>query len=381
MLKREKHVNPFVIAGYIDPAYFCDREKETETIISALENDRNITLISPRRFGKTGLIHHVFYQLNNPKNNVFCFYFDMFSSQNLYEFVQIFGKTILGKTDSYSQKNLKRMAAFFKSFRPAFSFDSLTGTPKISIDLKPEETQNGLNEIFTYLKKCGKRCYIAIDEFQQITAYPEKGVETLLHSYMQFADNVKFIFAGSKKNLMDAMFSTVSRPVYQSAEKMNLCTLPLEAYRVFAQNHFAQAGKTLPPSLFETVYHIMSGHTWYIQLILNHLYSKPQKNYTEKDLNKVITDMLKEENATYKTYCELLTKSQLQVLKAIAKERKTNTPAHIDFIKKHNLRAVNSVKLAIRSLIDKTLILKDEKGFYSVYDRFFSLWLEQSKVN
>ncbi len=46
--------NPFLIAGYHSPAYFCDRERETEKIISALTNDRSISLISPRRIGKTG---------------------------------------------------------------------------------------------------------------------------------------------------------------------------------------------------------------------------------------------------------------------------------------------------------------------------------------
>jgi hypothetical protein len=30
--------NPFVISGYISPEYFCDRELETEKIISALKN-------------------------------------------------------------------------------------------------------------------------------------------------------------------------------------------------------------------------------------------------------------------------------------------------------------------------------------------------------
>ena len=69
-MKTEKSKNPFLVAGYISPEYFCDREKETAHIISALHNGRTISLISPRRFGKTGLIHHVF-----------CFYFDIFSTQ------------------------------------------------------------------------------------------------------------------------------------------------------------------------------------------------------------------------------------------------------------------------------------------------------------
>ena len=376
-MKIEKSNNPFLVAGYSSPECFCDREKETERIISALCNDRNISLISPRRFGKTGLIHHVFYNLRNEKNDVYCFYFDIFSTQNLYEFVQIFGKTVLGKLDNYTQKTFKRVSEFFKSFRPAISLDLLTGTPQISFDIKPEEAQTGLQEIFNYLENSGKRCYVAIDEFQQITEYPEKGIEALLRTYIQFAGNVKFIFSGSKKHLMDAMFSAVNRPFYQSTQKINLREIPMETYSIFAQNHFAKSGKTLPPSLFEMIYNLVLGHTWYIQLLLNQLYSLPQKKYSETDLNRIVADVLEEENATFKTYCELLTKGQLRVLTAIAKERKIAIPTHSGFIKKHNLTAASSVNLAIKSLIDKSLILKDEDGNYFVYDRFFSLWLER----
>ena len=52
--------NPFVVYGYKGAEYFCDRVSETEKIIKGLSNERNITLIAPRRIGKTGLIHHVF---------------------------------------------------------------------------------------------------------------------------------------------------------------------------------------------------------------------------------------------------------------------------------------------------------------------------------
>jgi len=376
-MKTEKSSNPFLIAGYSTPERFCDREKETKKIISALCNNRNISLISPRRFGKTGLIHHVFYNLKDENHDVFCFYFDIFATQNLHEFVQIFGKTVLGQLDNYSQKTFKRISGFFKSFRPSISLDSLTGKPEISFDIKPEETQAGLREIFNYLQNSEKRCYIAIDEFQQITEYPEKGVEALLRSYVQFSENVKFIFSGSKKHLMDAMFSAVNRPFYQSTQKINLREIPLETYVIFAQNHFDKAGKTLPATLFGTIYNLVLGHTWYIQLILNQLYSRSQKKYSEADMNKIIADVLEEENATYKTYCELLTKVQLRVLTAIAKERKIASLTSSDFLKKYNLSAASSVKQAIKSLLDKSLILKDESGNYFVYDRFFSLWLER----
>ena len=177
---------------------------------------------------------------------------------------------------------------------------------------------------------------------------------------------------------MDAMFSSVNRPFYQSTQKINLREIPMETYSVFAQNHFAKSGKTLPLPLFETIYNLVLGHTWYIQLLLNQLYSLPQKKYSETDLNRIVADVLEEENATYKTYCELLTKGQLRVLTAIAKERKITAITHSDFLKKYNLTAASSVNLAVKSLIEKSLILKDENGNHFVYDRFFSLWLERT---
>lgn len=48
--------NPFITSGYVSSDYFCDREKESETLIREVSNGNNLALISTRRMGKTGLI-------------------------------------------------------------------------------------------------------------------------------------------------------------------------------------------------------------------------------------------------------------------------------------------------------------------------------------
>jgi AAA+ ATPase superfamily predicted ATPase len=367
--------NPFLVAGYQSPSYFCDREAESEKIISALTNKRSVSLISPRRMGKTGLIHHVFYRINERNKNARCFYLDIFSTQNLHDFAVIFGKTVFGQLDNYSEKMLKRLSSVFQNFRPSFTLDAVTGTPTLSLDIKPEQAQQSLQEIFDYLKQSKKKVYIAIDEFQQITDYPEKGVEALLRSYMQFLPNVQFIFSGSKKHLMDAMFSAVNRPFYQSTQKVGLKEIPMATYRNFAASLFHTHKKTLSSAVFDYVYTELSGHTWYIQLVLNQLFAMRQLRYSKQDVVKLIDEILAEENATFKTYCEIITKGQLRLLKAVAAERKVSEPFESNFIRRHNLTAPSSVRLALKSLTDKMLLLKDDDGSYFVYDRFFALWL------
>lgn len=73
-----KILNPFLIYGYENPDYFCDRVAETAALISALRNGRNVTLMSPRRMGKTGLIMNSFYQIRKEDENARCFYLDVF---------------------------------------------------------------------------------------------------------------------------------------------------------------------------------------------------------------------------------------------------------------------------------------------------------------
>ena len=71
-LSNRKLANPFIYQGYESPEYFCDREAETATLLSHLKNGRNVTLISPHRIGKTGLIKNAFFYLEEEENDTVC---------------------------------------------------------------------------------------------------------------------------------------------------------------------------------------------------------------------------------------------------------------------------------------------------------------------
>ena len=48
-MSRMKLDNPFLIRGYAGPEYFCDRVAETQKLVSAISNGRDVTLVAARR--------------------------------------------------------------------------------------------------------------------------------------------------------------------------------------------------------------------------------------------------------------------------------------------------------------------------------------------
>ena len=117
----KKLSNPFLVYGYESPEYFCDREVETAQLISDLNNGWNITLFSPRRMGKTGLIKNVFYRLQHESRDAVCIYVDTFGTNDLSDFVQTFGTAILTAMLSKGEKALRRAMQFFAAWRPVVS--------------------------------------------------------------------------------------------------------------------------------------------------------------------------------------------------------------------------------------------------------------------
>jgi AAA+ ATPase superfamily predicted ATPase len=368
-------INPFLLTGYEGPEYFCDRETETKKITEALINGRNITLISPRRMGKTGLIHHVFHTLQEQQNSI-CFYLDIYHTHSLADFVQLFAETIIGSLDTKSQKIIAKVFSFFKSIRLTLTTDNLTGNPQMTFNLSPDKMEDSLKEIFDYLVDSGKVCYIAIDEFQQITNYPEKGIEALLRSYIQQLTYVHFIFSGSQKHVMENLFTSASRPFYQSTQLLQLKEIDLTDYQSFVINLFKKGKKTITTDAIDWAYRVINGHTWYMQVLFNRMYSLHDTTIDVIQAEKVLTETLDENEVTYLTYCNLITKIQLALLKAIAKEGTIAEPTSSAFIGKYNLGAASTVKASLKSLLGKELLFEN-RGTYFIYDRFFSLWLRK----
>ena len=248
--------------------------------------------------------------------------------------------------------------------------------PTVSISVVPVQAEYTLKSIFSHLNGLNKPVYLAIDEFQQITEYPETGTEAMLRSYIQHIHHVKFIFSGSKKHLMEEMFCAPNRPFYQSTQLMSLEPLHEEIYYAFARKFFEAKKGSLSQQVFHNIYQRFDGYTWYLQAILNRLYEQEKKVETDQQAADAILFHLNTMAPHYQMLTSFLTGNQFSLLKAIALEGTVQQPLGNDFIKRYELPSTSSVKSALAVLLDKDLIYQTPEG-YIVYDRFLGLWLKR----
>ena len=367
--------NPFVTKGYAGPEYFCDRVNETENLVKLLTNENNMALISPRRLGKTDLIYHVF---NQPeiKSRYYTFIIDIYATNSLGDFVDVFGKAILEELKPFGRKAWERFLSTLRTIQQQISFD-INGNPVWGIGLgNTPYSSSTLDEIFNYLRAADKPCLVAIDEFQQITQYSDKNVEAALRTHIQRCPNATFLFSGSKRHMMSEIFLSPSRPFYQSVITMGLDPISEEKYTDFATDLFLKNNKQLDKTVVHEVYTRFYGVTSCLQRVMNVLFLNTEQNQrcTIESVDMAVDYLLDLYSEHYEMLFSQMSERQRLVFTAIAFEGKAQNITGGAFIKKYQLWSSSSVMSATKALLEKDFITQ-KNNVYTIYDQFFALWL------
>jgi hypothetical protein len=367
--------NPFIISGYIDPVYFCDRQTATDLLLKAISSKRNVTLISLRRMGKTGLLKHVKYRVEQIKQPPAVVYVDLMPTMNGNEMLNVFSSALINlkkKEKNFFEKILNLLS----SLRPKLTYDSLTGQP--SLELKVEsssEIQYGFNQLLSFISEIKNDLVFMFDEFQQICYYPEKNMEQLFRTIIQTYPTIPFIFSGSSKHMLESMFSSAGRPFYQSSELMYLDKIPIDEYRSFIIDKFRNASKRIDEEALLKIFKWTRVHTFYVQYVCSLLFEKDNKLIDSDLTNKIFYQIISAFDPLFVSYRNLIPSHQFRLLQAIAIEDGIIHPTSGSFIKDHNLNSASSVATSMKALVEKEMIVFDGEKWI-VYDVFFSRWLE-----
>ena len=369
--------NPFVTGGYLGPEYFCDRVEETEKLLKAISSKRNITLISLRRMGKTGLLKHVKHILESGSegNKRAVIYVDLLPGRNANDMLNSISTALLNRRNK--EKNLtEKILSLLGSLRPRLSYDSLTGQPVLEVKTESaSDIQFGIEHIMKYISEIRQDLVLMLDEFQQISRYPEENIEQLLRTVLQSYPSVPCIFSGSSKHMLERMFSDAARPFYQSAELLYLDTINEAVYREFIISTLMKSGIKTDDEVLSRLFRWTRLHTYYVQYVCNLLYESGSDYIDDSLLSSVFERILTSFEPLYDNYRSLLPSHQYRLLQAIAVEDNVTKLNSGDFIRKYKLTGASSVTTSVKALSEKGMIVKYRDG-YILDDVFFSRWLQ-----
>jgi hypothetical protein len=372
--------NPFVIRAYESKDLFCDREEELQLMLRNCVNNTDMTLISQRRMGKTGLILRLFDELKETRPDINTVYIDIFASRHIGDFIKLTAEAAMKSFQPKTSMG-EKMMAFIKSLRPQLSFDSITGEPQLQIAYQTaHEKEYTLRGLFEFLDSQGERIVIAIDEFQQIRDYPELNMEALLRTYIQQSRNLTFIFCGSKKHMMADIFANEKKPFYNSTAFMSLGKIPEAAYSAFIRRLLSERQRSITDDALQFILDWTRRHTYYTQQLCHTIYAGESLHITIDDVKKACEQLMRQGEAVFLQYRQMLTDKQWNYLIAIAKEGSVSQITASRFLKDHQIGTPSVSRRLADALCEKGLLNDDVTlagTSYSVSDVFLSRWMER----
>lgn len=350
-------VNPFKFGTVVKGHDFCGREKEIQELISDVESGTNVTIISPRRYGKTSLILNLFDRLSGIKT----VYVDLMGITTINDFLDLYVRAFLEKLGG-----IKKITSSFRKLFPNIE-DMQINFGAFGVNFKVSPTIRNIEEVISLPEKLGGKVLVALDEFQEITNIKEIDLIALFRKKAQMFENTTFIFSGSRRHIMNEIFSNIEKPFYRFSKIYNLGTLEKIDVVGFVKQKFNSTDVLIEDDVIEKLYDVSKGHPYYIQFISHTLWNITHtKGKCEmRDLDEAINQVILSERPMFETLWDSLTANQKMVLKSVAFEV---SPYDLDI-------SAGSVKAALDKLVKMDVVEKVEKR-YRVIDPFFAKWLK-----
>jgi uncharacterized protein len=361
--------NPFVVTGVADDPSFCNRVREQAELSNHIANSQNVLLYSHRRYGKTSLILRVFKNLRN----VAPIYVDLYGTTGLEGFIKslIKGASIL---EPKSSRFINLVRESLSGMSISFGFDPISQTPSVSAAFDRQPRDVDIEAVFNLVKKVARKrkIVIAFDEFQEVAGYGVETIEKDLRRIIQHHDTISYIFAGSQRHILTAMFNDAKRAFYQMAISMPLGRIATEDYVDWIMVLYTKAGKAIDEMAIRDIVNRCENHPKYVQEYFYTLW--PAKKIGTDEINRVESRILEKRAIEFMNVWDALSLNQKKTLKLVAATGGNQLFAAENLVR-FQLKTASQVVAAMKVLEQRALVSKN--GDYRVYDPVFRKWIQQ----
>ena len=371
--------NPFVYGEAVSGDNFCNRMQEISELENDIENGTNVIIFSPRRYGKTSLIHMVLEIVR--QRGILSFYVDLFPAVNKQKFIEIYARAISSGLPGKTSRIVKRLREYLPRIIPKVVMDDRSVQFEFGFDRRDSLSPH-IDDLLEAGKKIAdqhnQNAVVVFDEFQEIANFDDQEIERKMRSVFQHHRNVSYIFMGSKTHLMRDIFNNPNRPFYKSGKHFPLEKIDSDELGNFAAERFETAGIIIAENEIKKIIEITECHPYYFQMLCHVLWETGLGDNAIKPrhIERAVDILISRESSTYLAIWESLTVKQRSLLVALMQEYNPEIYSR-QFVEKHGLGAPSSLQKATKKLINMELIQR-ANGSYKITDLFFKRWIRQT---
>ena len=351
--------NPFKYGSIVEGDFFTDRTADLAKAIQIIESANHLILISPRRYGKTSLIHKALSSLNRPTISL---------NLQLVTSSSDFAVELLKRVLSIYP--LEKIKQFLKNFRivPTISINPLSNTVEIGFSSNAA-AKPILEDVFALIEtlgKKGKKPIVVFDEFQEIRSI-DKFLDKQLRSIIQVHQCVNYVFMGSQESLMQEIFERKKSPFYHFGTLQTLDVIPYSDFEEFLKAGFSLLHKRKATAIAKNILLLTRQHPYYTQMLAFHYFNAllREKKSTMQD---VFLSIVREHDIDYeRLWMNLNRKDRELILELIYIEKGLRDG--------RNSRIPTSTRYsAYKKMLQNGYLIQTKEG-YRVEDPFFASWI------
>lgn len=367
---------PFIFGRIATDENFTDREKETEHLVNNFESLINTVIISPRRWGKSSLVHRAADIAMRADKNIRICTIDLFNVKTEEQFYTVLARNLIQGTSSRWEEAVENAKKFFSRLVPKISVGTGPGN-EISIDFDWEEMKSNPDEILDLSERIaeakGVKIVVCIDEFQNIAEFEDPlFFQRRLRAHWQRHKKVSYCLYGSKRHMMMEVFTDSSMPFYKFGDIFFLNKIDTEHFIPFITERFSSTGKSITEDASRNIVSLADNHPYYVQQLSQLSWLRTSGQCDVDTVVKAHLSLVEQLSLLFSNLMETLTFQQTCYLHALIAGEKSITSAETMY--RYHISSATAASRSLKALIKKD-ILDSKSGEISFQDPIFEYWL------
>lgn len=378
--------NPFRYGDVATGKYFTNRVRELAEVRADIQSGQNIVIISPRRYGKTSLIIQAMEGLRTER--VLVAYLDLFRAPTKDRFADLLADAIYAGLINPAERAVQSVADLIRRLpiQPKVTIGA-DGSPsfEFSATQHARDFDRTIEELLSLPGKIARerhqRVAVIFDEFQQVVEIDEH-LPGLMRAVFQMQGEVAHVFLGSKRHLMEAVFTERNQPLYKMAKPVILHPIGRRDFALFIRERCAETGQGITNEAIAAILDVTDSHPHDTQELCYFTWSLAQgeriTTIEPSTVERALALVLDAESARYVMLWDTLTAHQRLVLIALSTDA---GPIYSEeYRRDHRLGAASSVQRSLTRLQNRELVESVAASGYRINDAFLRAWIVQRAV-